>query len=418
MKTQHGVLLALLALGLVVVASGCGGEFGTVSAGARSYVGSDACTSCHSEIATRATPTHGHPYKLNPVKNGLPPTYPHSSVPSPPDPYSWNDVTYVIGGYGWKARFIDSLGYIVTGTHVQWNLATAQWVAYHSGDPAGTKPYDCGGCHTTGWVATGSGGPHQDDLPGMYGTFEEPGIGCEACHGPGSAHVQSGSSADIEVDTSAEQCGGCHFRDAQHRIEVSGGFIRHHEQYDEWLASPHNNPLTCVDCHHAHYGTRYDTTGAGIVQECEDCHLDEAAYQKHNSLADCVDCHMPRAGKSAVKVHDHEGDVRTHIWEIKHDSADKSDMWYSEGGKTYSHGFVTLDFACYGCHKDTSNVGGPASQQSAAELIAMADEMHGPHATSVSSPATRALPLLGPPERRPVRGRWQPRATEFEMDEE
>ena len=30
-------------------------------------------------------------------------------------PNGWDDITYVIGGYGWKARFINNSGYIITG---------------------------------------------------------------------------------------------------------------------------------------------------------------------------------------------------------------------------------------------------------------------------------------------------------------
>jgi len=57
----------------------------------------------------------GHPYKLNKVENGQPPEYPFSEVPQPPEGYTWDDVAYVIGGYGWKARFIDHDGFIITG---------------------------------------------------------------------------------------------------------------------------------------------------------------------------------------------------------------------------------------------------------------------------------------------------------------
>ncbi len=34
-----------------------------------------------------------------------------SRVPDPPEGYTWEDISYVIGGYGWKARFIDLEGH-------------------------------------------------------------------------------------------------------------------------------------------------------------------------------------------------------------------------------------------------------------------------------------------------------------------
>jgi len=36
-------------------------------------------------------------------------------VTTPPEGYTWDDITYVIGGYNWKARFIGTEGYIITG---------------------------------------------------------------------------------------------------------------------------------------------------------------------------------------------------------------------------------------------------------------------------------------------------------------
>ena len=73
------------------------------------YLGTSGCAGCHQEIASSFLKT-GHPYKLNKVENGKRPIYPFSTVPSPPSGYSWSDITYVIGGYGWKARFIGQDG--------------------------------------------------------------------------------------------------------------------------------------------------------------------------------------------------------------------------------------------------------------------------------------------------------------------
>jgi hypothetical protein len=131
----------------------------------------------------------GYPGKLNKVENGQPPAYPFTEVP---EGYTWDDITYVIGGYYWKARFISTDGYIITepeGTDpfgTQYNFANpvvgneAHWVPYHQGE---MKAYTCGTCHTTGY----SNDPytHQDDLPGLIRTWSEPGVQCEACHGPG-----------------------------------------------------------------------------------------------------------------------------------------------------------------------------------------------------------------------------------------
>jgi hypothetical protein len=111
---------------------------------------------------------------------------------------------YVIGGYGWKARWLDADGYIITGDTVQWNLATEEFSAYHASDPIGTKPYDCGKSHTTCWTPTDENGLHQYDLPGIHGTFSEGGVTCEACHGPGSELAAAPSASNIIRDNSPE----------------------------------------------------------------------------------------------------------------------------------------------------------------------------------------------------------------------
>ena len=53
------------------------------------------------------------------IENGAPRTFPYDSVTGgltdPPEGYTWDDISYVNGGYGWKARFIDQRGYIITG---------------------------------------------------------------------------------------------------------------------------------------------------------------------------------------------------------------------------------------------------------------------------------------------------------------
>lgn len=137
----------------------------------RGYVTSSVCANCHEDNYNEVK-VSGHPYKINKVVDGQAPTYPFSSVPNPPDGFTWNDITYVIGGYGWKARFMDKDGYILTdgltGVLVQYNIPRADladglpasWSAYHSNDTE-PKPYNCGKCHTTGWQSVDdNGGVH------------------------------------------------------------------------------------------------------------------------------------------------------------------------------------------------------------------------------------------------------------------
>ncbi len=61
----------------------------------------------------------------------------------------------------------------------------------------------CYGCHTTGY-----GDPTGFRDPVSTPDLKE--VGCEACHGPGSAHVESNSPADIKVKITMRDCERCH----------------------------------------------------------------------------------------------------------------------------------------------------------------------------------------------------------------
>ncbi|MCL4831487.1 MAG: hypothetical protein KJZ86_03565 [Caldilineaceae bacterium] len=334
------------------------------------YVGSDACQECHEELYASYRQT-GHPYKLNKVVDGKAPTYPFSEVPNPPEGYAWDDISYVIGGYGWKARFIDQQGFIITGgisDTTQYNLYNKNlkmgenWVAYHAGEE---KPYDCGSCHTTGYRPEG----HQDGLPGLMGTWVEDGIGCEECHGPGEHHVNDPYLVEMPINRDSETCGACHRRGDVTEIDAKDGFIQHHEQYEELFESK-KRVMDCVDCHNPHQTVKYAAKGEGIKTECENCHFENEEYQKINDRrhATCIDCHMPMVTKSALgDATRFTGDVRTHLMAINPLAKSQFDK---EG--TFSQPYLALDFACRGCHYD----GGKGAELTDEELQAAALNFH------------------------------------------
>lgn len=366
------------------------GVFAIVPVSPRGYVTSSVCANCHQQKWDQVRDS-GHPYKINKVENGQPPTYPHSDVPQPPDGFAWGDISYVIGGYGWKARFMDLEGYVITtgvdGVDAQYNIPRddlgdgglpAEWTTYHPTQST-AQEYTCGTCHTTGWQTFAeNGGVHQDGLVGILGTWEEPGINCEQCHGPGGDHVATKYASEINIDSNSELCGSCHFRDTNHRILVSRPFIRHHEQYDEMISAGHVN-LSCTTCHDPHIGVRYGNADAGGIRaDCSSCH--QSVDVDHLVPLDCEDCHMPRAGKSARAVQSYQGDVRTHIFKINSDPVRREDavgMFFEDEGSTFSRGFVTLDFVCYQCHTDpVSQEGGGGSELSMGDLSDRAKIIH------------------------------------------
>jgi len=149
-------------------------------------------------------------------------------------------------------------------------------------------------------------------------------------------------------------CGECHVRGSITDIPASGGFIKHHEQWNEMSRTKHNS-LECVDCHDPHIGLHASNPerASAIVSACENCHYEESADIQNSSLphftnnVDCIDCHMPYAAKSALgDTLTHVGDIRSHLWRIN-TSADAELITGSS-----ANGYLTLDFTCLtpGCH--------------------------------------------------------------------
>jgi hypothetical protein len=354
-------------------------EAGAAIVGAE-YVGSLTCSACHSDVY-EVFMLSGHAWKLNPVVDGQPPDFPFTEIPELPEGYTWDDILYVIGGYNWKARFVNLEGFIITNPPGeigdseylnQYNFANpivgadAGWVTYNSG--VENKPYDCGGCHTTGYSPRGN----QDGLPGLIGTWAAPGVQCEACHGPGSLHAQNPMGVALKIDRDPEMCGKCHRRDDVTEVDASGGFIQHHEQYEELFQSKHLT-LNCITCHNPHEGViQLRQAGEKTVRTtCENCHFKQAQVQNvtfHVSMnIECITCHMPRVTRTAWgDAEKFTGDIRTHIMAI---DPTQIAQFNEDGSLALSQ--IGLDFACRQCHG-----GGIASAKTDEELIARATGYH------------------------------------------
>ncbi|OEG73270.1 hypothetical protein BEL05_13450 [Shewanella colwelliana] len=349
------------------------------------YVGSAACAGCHADQHATFSKT-GHNFKIQKISAGEQPSFPYTPeatitgaidllVDSTPNndlgaPTSYDDVTYVVGGYHWKMRWLDKDGYIVTGKNVQYNIRNGKGElnipdnhpadASVMGDYKSTEfnyKYSCGNCHTTGWKRTTdvAGGDErnpnrQDDLPGMNGTFAEQGIQCESCHGAGSFHVKAPSKdnitkiavarttdqflADDMAYGKAVTCAECHTRDGEKdypsfvskyntsypngskvggRIIAKGGLAQHHQTADEMLG--------VVPQDYGIYKAG-DEIGAKKSMTCIDCHDSHKSTKNQdstdglhmNAVKACTDCHT---------------------------------MAFTDGGGSYGHGTLA---ECTDCH--------------------------------------------------------------------
>lgn len=147
------------------------------------YVGSQKCADCHAAQYDNWRAT-GHPAKLRTAKEAR-----EAGLPKPGYVDSWDDILFVVGGFKWKARYVDQQGFMITQSpdgkikgKNQFNLETEEFVNWSAGQKV---PDDCGPCHTTGYKKEGN----QLGKPGLIGTWAANGIQCEACHGPGSVHA-------------------------------------------------------------------------------------------------------------------------------------------------------------------------------------------------------------------------------------
>jgi hypothetical protein len=320
---------------------------------AASYVGSEACGACHSDIYASFIKT-GHPYKLNEADSvQMPGYFPDFVTPLeiPPD-LSWGQIDKIIGGFWWKARYIEpDDGAIYIGPDRQYNLIEGHegFVPYDGTTP-GFKDYNCGPCHTTGYRAVGN----QEGKDSLIGTWAFNGIQCEECHGAGELHVISPYDNPLLIDWSSEQCGACHFRTSPDIIPASNGFIKHHEQWNEMFATKHLS-IQCVSCHNPHYGLHPNNPDRmmAIINKCENCHLNETQsfagsdLPHYDAEVACIDCHMPRAAKSAVQQEAYVGDVRSHLMKINIDPTATLMKNESEANP-----YLTVEYTCLrsGCH--------------------------------------------------------------------
>jgi predicted CXXCH cytochrome family protein len=288
----------------------------------RAYVGSEKCASCHADLGAWWKRTlHSkmvRPATPDQIKADL-------RAPNAPN-LSEFDFAYVIGGWYKEERYVIRRGDELLTTPHEWDAVPARFVIRRaaSGEPEFLNWRSaCIGCHTTGYSPQSR-------------QWTELNIGCESCHGPGSAHAAAPTKANILIDRTAEACGSCHIRGTDNATRFGfpttyrlgqpqtllAGFTpipmtdagsifpdqrtsnRHRQQFIDYAKSRHyvNARMGCVSCHDPHVGTE----GAARTQLrkpkstlCSTCHTSQGkAFVRHTGhqpwQLTCTDCHNPR----------------------------------------------------------------------------------------------------------------------------
>lgn len=149
------------------------------------------------------------------------------------------------------------------------------------------------------------------------GKFTEPGVGCEACHGPGGNHAGKAGIVNpraIKADRAAMVCGQCHSRGkGRDGRAIPSGYRpgadlnlywlvdsgpTADKEYNQWLGSKHaRKGVWCGDCHFIHsQDLKRALSPANPTVFCGSCHPGAANLKVHAPNAGpkdtCLTCHM------------------------------------------------------------------------------------------------------------------------------
>jgi predicted CXXCH cytochrome family protein len=318
------------------------------------YVGSQACEKCHGQIYDT--------WKKTPMANIVrdPQEHPDAIIPdlttNTVAKFTKEQVAFVYGSI-WKQRYFTKVGDDYFPLPAQWEIANHKWSKYlvpNGGDwwaqfyppdnmkrPTGPT---CDGCHSVNYDI------HTKRV-------SEWNVGCERCHGPGSAHVAHPSRSNIlnpshmNYVAASDTCIQCHSQGQPLTNPIEGKYydwpVGYHvglKLQDFWKledrklgetnfyyfadGTAHKNRMqgndfvqsvmyrrgiTCFDCHNVHGTDNYAQLRKPAEKLCLDCHgplspngprtatLEEHTHHKAGTPASqCVTCHMPKIETEGV----------------------------------------------------------------------------------------------------------------------
>jgi DmsE family decaheme c-type cytochrome len=173
-----------------------------------------------------------------------------------------------------------------------------------AGEPAPTFAGTdvCGACHPD-QLESFQAGPHSvlaDEAR------PQPLRGCEACHGPGSAHAEAGGGKGVgnlhnfgSGESSTERSAVC--------LKCHGGNNALHDFRggEHALAG-----LACPDCHKIHPGVGRAQLRAEPPKLCYGCHLEVRAkfslpehHKVNEGVVSCLDCHQQHGSRTRAMLH-------------------------------------------------------------------------------------------------------------------
>ncbi|NCB47037.1 hypothetical protein EOM81_08485 [bacterium] len=295
----------------------------------QNYVGSESCAKCHSDIYDEwKLSQHARMIRsVEEIKQTVPIPFNELEV-------SEDKIIMVLGSH-YVHRFVaEHNGKAVVLPKI-WDIRENRWLeTYDYGWQSKEYTKECAGCHTTGFSAENE-------------CFTEPGVGCEACHGPGEKHIKTQNPKDIASRHSLSPeklemvCISCHTSGMDNSYTYSfpvsyrpGDDITKHfsgltpkpgqtaenfsgdESYEDRLRQwtflkPRlllASGLTCDYCLNFR-NVKKKNEGEYLTynQYCMTCHSDKEDHPEQSPGTDCIVCHKPnRHLNGSLSIHDHK----------------------------------------------------------------------------------------------------------------
>lgn len=362
---------------------------------ASDYATSKGCEECHPEIY-RQWKMSSHARMLRDAKKD--PSAILADNFSEDIPFTKKDIEFALGSH-WIQKYLTTIEGEMYILPRFWNIAKGQWEPYSIWNWR-SRPYThhCNWCHSVGYDPEAK-------------SYVEASIGCEACHGPGKKHAESGEAEEIINPAKLTKrkadmiCEACHtdgkdrasktypfpdgYRAGEDLMEYytdffmpkpgSQGWYKGESTYEErhkmflfWQSRFYSTSRSCEVC-------EFDRgSGGGIGKKTEDrnmsgeeycgtCHADiykdTRAHSKHSpEQAQCVDCHVPLvvSSKQRYSIHDHKFDfsgpetpcVDCHGEETPEAEEGHSHEFYRFGPVRTKEN-LTVEQACERCHPES-----------------------------------------------------------------
>jgi len=179
----------------------------------------------------------------------------------------------------------------------------------------------------------------------------EPGIHCEACHGPGAEHVRSGGRVGTILNPKRlsaaglnDFCGVCH-RKAPESDWTDKWKTRHRPSYLAQAACFRmgNGKLTCLTCHDPH--SPLNEVAAQHDKRCTECHPLGSLLESAGQLAEAE-----REEREAMRIFEQK--LGPWSAELATSCANLADILWTKGDRASAAGLyqrsISIDESVYG----------------------------------------------------------------------